>query len=414
MVNASRASVRAWAIAFALGCVAGVEPTSAQGVRDLEGQVTDAETGAPIDGVDVRVAQFGIRAVTDPGGYFRLEGVPGIQVRLRFEHIGYGVFRETVAPGTEDEFLRVRLTQGAIELDPVEVNVESAEERANRTRGSGRNVVTREQIQRTVGTSATLASALERFVTGVRVRTQQVMPGDPVCVEFRASRTLDNPLACRPPVIVMDGVRVSNPLQFFSSMPLEDVEQLEVLPPGEAGVQYGTDSNHGVLLITTRSGALRRPDLGGQPIVTRYDFAVEGVPYDWKRTFAAAFVGNAVGVLIGVSTARSCLTFDNLSNHLLESDCGTAATVGARLALVTLPLGGVAYGTRTAGRTESSRGQFWPTLVGAALIGAPGYFLSATGEEDAWRGADALGRVFILVGMPAVATLADRLFRSPN
>ncbi len=382
----------------------------AQGARVLEGQVTDTETGVAIGGVEVRVSQFGIATSTDAGGYFRLEGVPGIRVRLRFEHLAYGVLRESVDAGTTDTFLQVRLTLGAIELEPVEVRVTA---RDGRRRGTNRNVVTREQIERSLGTSATLASALERFVTGVRIRDQQVMPGGPICVEFRSSRTLDNPNACRPPVIVMDGQRVSNPLQFFTAMPLEDIETLEVLPPGEAGVQYGTDSNRGVLLIETRTGVRDRAQRTIGPIA-RYDFAVEGVPYNWKRTFGAAFVGNAVGVLVAVAAARSCLTFDNLSDHLLDSTCGAAGTAGVRLALVTLPLGAVAVSSHLAGRTDRSSGKFWPTLLGAALIGAPGYFLSATGPDDAWRGADKVGVAFVLVGMPALATLADRLFRAPS
>jgi len=389
------------------------QSASAQGVRNLEGRVTDAQSGAPIDGVDVRVERMDIQAVTDADGHFVLRGVPGIEVQLRFGHIAYGVLRETVGAGADDTFLRVRLTPGVIELEPVGVSVVSAADRARRGRGTRRNIVTRQQIEQSLGTSATLATALERFVTGVRIKSQQVQPGDPVCVEFRSIRSLDNPNACRPPVVIMDGVRISNPMQFFSAMPLEDVETLEVLPPGEAGVRYGADSNRGVLLIQTRSGASTRPDAIRTPVV-RYDFAVEGVPYNWKRTFAAAFAANALGVVVGVATARSCLTFNNLSDHLLRSDCGKLATVGVRLALVTLPLGSVAYTSRRVGRTEGSTGQFWPTLVGAALIGVPGYFLSATGPDDAWAGAGTLGQVLVLVGMPAVATLTDRLFRSAN
>ena len=142
---------------------------------------------------------------------------------------------------------------------------------------------------------------------------------------------------------------------------------LKLVGGGSVTLPEELPSNYGVLLIDTRSGQSSRRATRTLPIA-RYDFAVEGVPYNWARTFGAAFVSNAIGVAIGVGTARSCLTFDNLSDHLLDSSCGTAHTVGARVALVVLPLGGVTFAANRAGRTEGSKGSFWATMLGAARV----------------------------------------------
>ena len=391
---------------------------SAQAVG-LVGRVVDLDTGEPVSDATVMIRRSGLRgsmasALSGPDGRFRLD-VPGdaAGLRIRVEHLAYGRFDQPfVRPGPGRELL-VEISRTAIQLAPIEVSVEGRDARQRRISGTRSNIITREQIESRLGTSANLALVLERFATGVRVRGQQTAPGQPICVEFRSSRTLDNPNACHPPVIVMDGVRVSSPGFFFNWLNLEDVERMEVIPPGEAGVQYGTDSNFGVLVIETRAGMSGREEEEERFVrEPRYDFAVEGVPYDWKKTYLGAFVGNAVGLGVGLLVARSCLSFDGLSQHFLESECGGATTLGARIALVTLPVTGAGLGAGRFGRSARSEGNFLQTAFGAALIGLPGYLMATAGPEDAWAGADWAGGAVIVFGVPAIATIADRLWRS--
>lgn len=396
-----------------------VFPTAVLGqTRTITGRVLDLESGEPVADATISIRESGrtdaiSSALSRADGGFRVEvPVDETSLRIRVEHLAYGRFDRTLRAPGPGRVLLVEISRTAIQLAPLEVEVESRTERDIRTSGTQKNIITREQIETALGTAGTLATVLERFVTGVRVRNQQSSPGEPVCVEFRGARTLDNPNACHPPVIIMDGVRVSSPLQFFNWMPIEDVEQMEVVPPGEAGVQYGTDSNFGVLLIETKSGSSGREEEAAVSSRVRYDFEVEGVPYNWKRTFLSAFVGNAIGIGLGVLTARQCLGFDGLSDHFLDSECGSAATASARVALISFPLLGVGMGAGRAGRTDRSSGSFWHTVLGSALVGVPGYLIATAGSEDAWVGADWWGGTLVLFGVPAVATLTDRLFRS--
>lgn len=336
-------------------------------------------------------------------------------VRVVFEHLAYGtVEHEVAADARLSAPLRIRLAPGVVELDPLEVEVEGREAREARTRGTSRHVITREDLERTYGTGGNLGSALARFVTGARARSLSAGPGASVCIEFRSSRALDDPLACRPPVVIMDGTRVSNAPYFFAQMPVEDIARMEVIPPGEAGVRYGYDSNYGVLLIETVSGHRPGDDPDAPSVrgpITRYDFAVEGVPYDWKRTYLSAFAGTALAVGAAWLASRDCLSFDSLSDHFLDSNCGGARTAGARVVLMTLPVATAATAGRMGGRSERSQGRWFSLVLGAALAGAPGYLLSTTGDEDAWAGADWLGKGLVFLGMPAIVTITDRLFR---
>jgi hypothetical protein len=379
----------------------------------ISGRVTDAESGLGIADATVTVIGTEIGVLSDGHGLFILPHLDAGQYVLRVEHIAYGAFEDSlIVDGTSALALRVQISQTAIELDPVVVSVRSPERRAASARGTQANVVERAEIARSLGTAAHIGNVLARHVSGVRVRTQQARVGAPICVEFRSMRSLDDPLRCHSPVVVVDGVRVANPRLVYTTLPLEDIERMEVIPPGEAGVMYGTDSQYGVLLIETQSGIQPTAERIAEEVYgsgrSVYDWTLESRPYDWKRVFVTSFLANAVGLALGVAAGRSCLTFDNLSDHFLQSDCGGAGTTGARVALVALPLAGAAMGAQLAGRTDLSTGRLLHTFVGAALVGLPGYVLATTGDNEAFGGAHWLGGVALIVGVPAAA----RLFRS--
>jgi hypothetical protein len=394
----------------------GVTNAAAQQPPPVSGRITDAETGLGVADATVTLAGTDIGVLTDGRGLFFLPRLEPGEYELRVEHIAYGVFVDSLRVEESSALaLRIEISQTAIELDPVVVSVTSPEQRAAEGRGTQSNVVEREEIEQSLGTAAHLGNVLARHVSGVRVRTQQARVGAPICVEFRSMRSLDDPLRCHSPVVVVDGVRVANPRIVYTSLPLEDIQRMEVIPPGEAGVMYGTDSQYGVLIIETQSGvrptAERIAELAYGPNRSIYDWTLESRPYDWKRVFLTSFLANAAGLSLGLAAGRSCLTFDNLSDHFLESTCGGAGTAGARIALVTLPLTGAALGAQLSGRTDLSTGRLLHAFVGAALVGLPGYVLATTAEDEAFTGARWLGGAALIIGIPAAATAADRLFR---
>ncbi|MCA9739432.1 MAG: TonB-dependent receptor [Gemmatimonadetes bacterium] len=400
-------------VALALGAPSAAFAQEAEARVVLYGRVTDAETGRAVPDAEVRLGEA--LSVTDAQGLFSFEAVPAGRYLVRVEHLGFGTFEEAVDLVPPTISLRIRISATAIQLDPVVVTALGRDEQRARSSGSQRNVVTREEIAQSQGTGTDLGRVLARSVPGVQLRQAPTM-GAPICIEFRGARTLDPSAGCNEPMVFLDGVRVSAPRFLYASLPLEEVERMEMIPPGEAGVGYGADSRFGVLLITTRTAASIRGEPEGRVAFRgtdrAYDWSLEGQDYGWEKVFLTAAVANAAGLALGVVAGRSCLSFDGLSNHFFESECGSLATAGARLALVGFPLLGTTLGARWSGDTDLSRGRWAHTLLGAALVGVPGYILAASGGEDAFGGASWAGGAFLLVGVPAVATLADRLFRT--
>jgi len=377
----------------------------------LYGRVTEAASMAPL--ADAEVELEGVATVTtDRQGLFYFGSVAAGTYTVRVRRLGFGAFESQMDLAPPSVSLRISVTEEAIELNPVVVAVPRAHEGVRRSSGTSVNRVTREEISEAQGTGANLADVLANNVTGLTIRGRGT---GTVCLEFRSPRAGDGSV-CRNPVVVMDGVRLANPRAVFASMPLEQIQSMEVIPPGAAGVAYGTDSSYGVLLITTRTAAdvmgperLAASRASATPMV--YDWSLEGRRYRWERVFAASALANAVGVLAGVAVGRNCFEFDDLSAHLFDSDCGSFTTAMGRTLLVGAPVVGTTLAVRWAGDTDLSRGRLAPALLGAALIGVPGYVMAVSGSQDAFSGADWVGRAFILVGMPALATLADRLFR---
>jgi len=128
--------------------------------------------------------------------------------------------------------------------------------------------------------------------------------------------------------------------------------------------------------------------------------------------FGWAFLANAIGMAAGLGLASECIEFDELAYDIFNSSCGGWGTAGARTAALTLPLLSVATATRFAGRTDGSHGKFLQTMVAAATIMVPGYALSSSGLLDGFGSTRAAGQVFLFIGVPLAATVADRYLRT--
>jgi len=78
---------------------------------------------------------------------------------------------------------------------------------------------------------------------------------------------------------------------------------------------------------------------------------------------------------------------------------------------VVLPALGSALGARWGGTTDASRGDLVPMMLTTGLMIFPGYVFAlstATGSEDS---VNSVGAVFLVIGVPAMATIGDYLFR---
>ncbi len=256
-----------FALIFVLA--AGVGHVSAQ-TRVVTGQVTEASSGAPVDGARVAVRGTNISVLTRADGSFTI-GVPSGSVELTVSRIAYKRAALTVA-------------SGASSIDvTLELDVFNLEEIVVTGRGTGierRNLanavatVTGEQVTRV--TAQSIEHALQGKVAGVDVYTNSGAPGGGAQVQLRGVSTI---AGANSPLYVIDGVIVSNvaipsntnavtragsgsnssatqdgQVNRIVDINPNDIESIEILKGASASAIYGSKASNGVVIIQTKRG----------------------------------------------------------------------------------------------------------------------------------------------------------------
>lgn len=415
-------TVRSTLPILALALAAALTParSSSQVGMDIPGVVVDVSTGRGIPDVLLRLEGTDVSAATDEAGRFVLRGVPPGRWILQVDHLAYGRHRHEIAAelGLRVD-LQVRLAPEAIEIEPLVVEVTSLRQQMARAKGSSLNVVERDQIERALGTSKHLGDLIRQTIPGIRVRQTNNLAGTNVCLEFRGAATISllETRPCSHPMVLLDGVTVSDPNYLYGTVGLSNIERIEVIPPGEAGARYGTGSLYGVILIETRPPGTRRfPDDSstgyGGPRRGRaaFDWSQDLAGYPLPRAVAGAFLGNALGLTAGAALGKHCVMVDDKDQ--IVTSCGGIGTAAAILGALALPALGGAVGVRFGGGTKASVGRFLPALLGAGMMVFPGYAFSMSTVGGGSEAANAVGYTLLVVGTPLVLTMADRLFRS--
>ena len=392
-------------------------PLSGQDLATVSGRLFDRQTQAAVAGAVIEVDGTTYSAVSNEDGIFRLRGLPGGVYRLRVTHVAYGTHDQTLnVPEGSEVAVRVALSQEAIELEPVVVESESQRERRNRARGVRINELTVDEIEELIPTSRNLADILQQSIPSLRSVPSSLANGRN-CIEFRSPATIRHISRCRSPLTMLDGVRMYDPPLLFSTIDLNTIHRIELIPPAEAGAEYGSDSSFGVLLIETKTFATERAreqtadgpipgELGG-----RWDWELEGSNHPTAKVFLYSFLGNAAGLALGLAAADQCVDFDRLAVDVFNSTCGSWGSFGARGAAVALPIFGAATSARLSGRTDFSHGRFWPTALAAGVALLPGYAIASSSTVEGFQGTQWISRIVLLLGVPTATTLADYMYR---
>lgn len=415
-----RATVRTLLLLASLVLAA---PLPAQESTSILGRVFDTRTREPIQDLVVRIARTETQTATDERGIFRFVDVPYVErLILEFQHVAYGIQTDTVAvAGRDNTLLRISLAKEAIAMEPLMVEVLSDNARRSRAAGSSLSIISEREIERLAVRSRGLEGILDREIPGIRVSNRSSIPGVNICVEFRGvSKSLqDVSDPCHYPLVIVDGSRIDDGMEIeavISTIEPSDIHQIEMIPPAEAGVQYGTGSSYGVLVIETK---LRAASSGGRgsavprrlrPAST-YNWALEPEGHPFYRTLAATAAGNAAGLALGIWAAGQCTDFDRLHLDFFNSSCAGLATAGSRIAALALPLAGSTLGAQLAGDTPLSEGRWQMAAVMGGMVILPGYILAGTGLGQEGSDVKVAGQVMLAVGVPLVTTVANRLFR---
>jgi hypothetical protein len=412
MTSKSRPSLRAatlrnwvlalYALAFSLttGALSAQQADSPTGT--LVGTVLDQASGRPVADVIVVVQGTQVGTSTGPDGRFRMILPTGTHT-LVVRHLSYGEHQQSVTVDTGGRHnVQIKISEQAIELAPLVVETMTDLDRRKRSSGTRINEIARPEIDDAGRRGLGLGELLRQGMPSLSVRGS--------CVEYRGARRGAGP--CREVHVVMDGVPVSSPSMLVATMPLQDIERLEMLSPAEAGAIYGAFSGFGVLLIETRRGPTREILREKGAPLTAMDWSMETRPYDWSRVMASSFAGTAVGIGAGMLVGNQCLKVSNTDFSGLRPQCDPITTMAAGFVMLGLP--GVAGGAaaRWAGATERSQGRLVPSALLSTLSVATGYLIWVEGKTAKSEAMRVTGMSILFVGTPLMTAFSDRLFRA--
>lgn len=385
---------------------------------NISGRVFDRESQQPVADAFVELGGTNHGALTNAEGVFRIRSVLGGSYALVVSHIAYGAHQQDlVVPQGGDIAIRVSLTSEAIELDALVVEAESERDRRNRARGIRVNELTADEIERYMATSRNLADVLQQAIPSLRSVPASIANGRN-CIEFRSPGSVQGVQRCRSPLTFLDGVRMWDPPMLYGALDLNSISRIELIPPAEAGAEYGSDSSFGVLLIETktyrseriRTGQADDP-LSSHLLDSTWNWEHEDGDHSSARVFLFSALGNAAGLAAGLGIARECVDFNDLASDFFNSSCGSWGSAGARGAAILGPALGSALAARYAGATSNSRGRFWPAFAAAGVATLPGYAIASSSTVDGFEGTAWVSKVFLLIASPAVTTLADHMYR---
>ncbi|MEQ6119468.1 SusC/RagA family TonB-linked outer membrane protein [Reichenbachiella sp. MALMAid0571] len=222
----------------------------------ISGKVTD-ETGAALPGVNVVIDGSAQGSVTDLDGNYKIT-VPGSSTVLVFSFVGYENQQITVG---SQMVIDVSLTPDVSALDEVVVTALGIK-KAERTLGYSVSEVKGQEIAQT--TTVTPIAALQGKAPGVQINTTSGGTYGGARITLRGNATFGKNTQ---PIFVVDGVAMDNDISGdggtdwgnqLKNLNPDDFESISVLKGAAATALYGTRALHGVVIVTTKSGAKRK------------------------------------------------------------------------------------------------------------------------------------------------------------
>jgi TonB-linked SusC/RagA family outer membrane protein len=249
----------------------------------VTGRVTDAETGEPLPGANVVIADLQtVGASTGLDGAFVIPAIPVRQqpYTVRASYTGYTTMEESVQLNQAGQTATVNFALSAgVQLEGVVVTALGIE-RDQRSLGYATQQVAGDLIERS--NESNLVNALAGKVAGVQVTSSSGQPGRGSRIVIRGNSSFTG---SNQPLFIVDGVPISNdedenPEGQGSSVVFtggtsnravdidpNTIASVNVLKGAAAMALYGSRAANGAVIITTKGG---RAGGGAQP--TRVTF----------------------------------------------------------------------------------------------------------------------------------------------
>ncbi len=210
--------------------------------RTIRGRITDAGTGAPLQGARVMIKGRQTGVLSDEQGTFRIH-TSSHATALLVSYLGYAT-TEVVLAGTSD--LSVRMSPDFSDLDEVVV-IGYGEQSRTRVTGAISKINSGEFSKYA---ASSFDQQLIGSLAGVQINQVNGQPGSDAQVVIRGLGTLT---AGSNPLIVVDGVPLAEGSSVNSISPTT-IESISVLKDAASAAIYGSRASNGVILITTKSG----------------------------------------------------------------------------------------------------------------------------------------------------------------
>ncbi len=243
----------------------------AQGI--VTGTITDKEDGSVMPGVNVILKGTQTGTSTDGTGKYSINVASANDV-LVFSFVGYDQQEITVGSKSVVEIVLQPSAESLKEVVVTALGI-SKEKRAL---GYSTTSINAKDIE-TGGTSNPLKS-LDGKLTGVQMNSLSSNPTSSVMFNIRGATSLAGIMAGKDgninnstqPLIVLNGVPVtSNSVgttagidvgNYMNSINPNDIENISILKGASASALYGSSAGNGVIMITTKSGALSKRGIG--------------------------------------------------------------------------------------------------------------------------------------------------------
>lgn len=253
----------------------------------LKGVVKDSESNGPIPSVNVSVKGSTLRASTDVNGNYVLNMVPSGSTIL-FTYIGYKQEERKLSGQTQ---LNISLSPDYGKLDEVVVVGFGSKKKINIAGAidqiSGKALESRP--------AANVVQALQGLSPGLNITYGGGAPGTVPVINIRGYTSING----GSPLVVIDGIPATSTDDMLRLNP-SDISSFTVLRDAASAAIYGARAAFGVILITTKQGAIGKqtisyntyaswgkPTLLPKPVTDPYIFsrvletATDNTPWDY-------------------------------------------------------------------------------------------------------------------------------------
>jgi TonB-dependent starch-binding outer membrane protein SusC len=231
----------------------------------VTGNVSEAETGESMPGVNVVIEGLNVGTSTDLDGNYTIENIPAGSYTITARFIGYTSKSKTVdVTGGQASTINFKLDFSVLGLDELVVTATGVRRRVEIGNTIARIDAAEEVKTRPLGN---ISDLLQGQATGVQILESGGSTGMGSRIRIRGSNSAS---LSNEPVIYVDGVLINNQPNSISfetggqspsrlnDINPEDIESIEIIKGPSAATLYGSVAANGVIRITTKRGKVGR------------------------------------------------------------------------------------------------------------------------------------------------------------